>query len=96
MPALVCEATANPHFDDAWLGSVLAATWALRTGRVLRQDVPCDALTADELVTFWADPLLDYDPPVTTTAWTCGYSISASATKPGSSSASPWQDDRQP
>ena len=65
MTTLLCEAPlAVPHSDDgwsgdAWLGPVLIATWALRTGRGLRSDVPVDALPADELITFWADPLLD-------------------------------------
>jgi hypothetical protein len=64
MPDVVCEAPAAVHRDEAWLGSVLIATWALRTGRVLHCDVPVSALTTDELITFWADPLLDDDLPV--------------------------------
>jgi hypothetical protein len=67
MTDLACEAPlAALHPDDAWsdawLGPVLVATWALHTGRVLRSDVPVDALTADELIAFWADPLLDETP----------------------------------
>jgi hypothetical protein len=59
MPNLVCKAPAALRSDEAWLGSVLIATWALRTGRVLRYDVPVGSLAADELISFWADPLLD-------------------------------------
>jgi hypothetical protein len=59
MPNLVCETPAARRSDDTWLGVVLTATWALRTGRILRNDVPVEALTDDELITFWADPLLD-------------------------------------
>lgn len=56
MPDLVCEAPAPRRPDDTWLGVVLTATWALRTGRILRNDVPAQALTVDELIAFWADP----------------------------------------
>ncbi len=48
-----------PRSDEAWLGSVLIATWALRTGRVLSYDVPVGSLAPDELISFWADPMFD-------------------------------------
>jgi hypothetical protein len=62
MHDIACE-TAAVHSNDEWLGSVLIATWALRTGRTLPHDVPCCALTTDELITFWADPWFDTPPP---------------------------------
>lgn len=63
MPNLLREAPTAQRAEDAWLGPVLVATWALRTGRTLRRDLPCSALSADELIAFWADPLLDAPPP---------------------------------
>jgi hypothetical protein len=57
------ETAAGIRSDDGWLGPVLIATWALRTGRTLPRDVPCAALSVDELITFWADPWLDTPPP---------------------------------
>ena len=59
MPDLVCEVPAARRPDETWLGSVLIATWALRTGRVLRYDVPLNSLAPDELISFWADPMLE-------------------------------------
>ena len=59
MSYLVRHAPAPLSSDEALLGSVLIATWALHTGRVLRPDVPVGALATDELIAFWADPLLD-------------------------------------
>jgi hypothetical protein len=58
MPDRVGEAS-TPHSDDELLGLVLIATWALRTGRTLRRDVPFGALTTTELIAFWADPLFE-------------------------------------
>jgi hypothetical protein len=58
MPDRVGEASTPPS-DDEQLGLVLIATWALRTGRTLRRDVAFDALSAAELIVFWADPLFD-------------------------------------
>jgi hypothetical protein len=59
MPDLVCAVPEALRCDEAWLGSVLIATWALRTGRVLRYDVPIGSLAPDELISFWADPMLE-------------------------------------
>jgi hypothetical protein len=71
MPDLVREAPAARPSDEAWLGSVLIATWALRTGRVLRYDVPVGSLAPDELISFWADPLLDDTPPPSSRWYGC-------------------------
>jgi hypothetical protein len=59
MPNPICDVPAALRTDEAWLGSVLIATWALRTGRVLRDDIPVGSLAPDELIAFWADPQLD-------------------------------------
>ncbi|HEU5160164.1 MAG TPA: hypothetical protein VFU43_24420 [Streptosporangiaceae bacterium] len=57
----------DSHFDDALLRRVLISTWVLHTGRTLRRDVPPSELPVEELIDFWADPLLDEpaadDPP---------------------------------
>jgi hypothetical protein len=52
----------DSNFDDTLLGRVLISTWVLHTGRSLRRDVPPSELPAEELIAFWADPLLD-EPP---------------------------------
>jgi hypothetical protein len=52
----------SPH-DDALLSRVLISTWVLHTGRTLRRDVPPSDLSVEELINFWADPLLDEPPP---------------------------------
>ena len=52
----------DSHFDDTLLCRVLISTWALHTGRTLRRDVPPSELPVDELIAFWADPLLDESP----------------------------------
>jgi hypothetical protein len=44
--------------EEALLALTLITTWALVTGRTLRSDVPPCQLAADELLEFWADPLL--------------------------------------
>jgi hypothetical protein len=51
--------TVDSHFDDALLGRVLISTWVLHTGRTLRRDVSPSDLPVEELIAFWADPLLD-------------------------------------
>lgn len=61
----------DSHYDDAQLSRVLISTWVLHTGRTLRPDVaPCQ-LPVEELIDFWADPLLEEppaaDPPGTAT-----------------------------
>lgn len=52
----------DSHFDDTLLGRVLISTWVLHTGRTLRRDVPPNELPVEELIAFWADPLLDEAP----------------------------------
>jgi hypothetical protein len=54
--------TVDSNFDDALLARVLISTWVLHTGRALRRDVPPSDLPAEELIDFWADPLLA-EPP---------------------------------
>ncbi len=52
----------DSHFDDTLLSRVLISTWVLHTGRTLRRDVSPSELPVEELIDFWADPLLD-EPP---------------------------------
>ncbi|HEX6472378.1 MAG TPA: hypothetical protein VF069_25015 [Streptosporangiaceae bacterium] len=51
------------HHDETLLRRVLISTWVLHTGRTLRRDVPPCELSVEELIDFWADPLLE--PPAT-------------------------------
>ena len=51
------------HHDDTLLSRVLISTWVLHTGRTLRRDVAPSELPVEELINFWADPLLDEPPP---------------------------------
>jgi hypothetical protein len=44
--------------EQALLAMTLITTWALATGRTLRSDVPPCRLTEDELIDFWADPMI--------------------------------------
>ncbi|POM25189.1 hypothetical protein BTM25_38320 [Actinomadura rubteroloni] len=46
----------------AHLALSLITVWSIRTGRRLRA-APISDLTAAELETFWADPLMDDEPP---------------------------------
>jgi hypothetical protein len=55
----------DSNYDDTLLRRVLISTWVLHTGRTLRRDVPPCELTVEELINFWADPLLE-EPPATT------------------------------
>jgi hypothetical protein len=41
--------------EDALLAAVLVRMWALASGRSLPREVPLGELTAEELITFWAD-----------------------------------------
>jgi hypothetical protein len=41
--------------DDELLTMLYVGTWMLRTGRVLRQDIPPHELSEEELIAFWAD-----------------------------------------
>lgn len=45
--------------DDDLLALCYIGTWALRTGRILR-DVPLDQLAEEELIGFWADDQITY------------------------------------
>ena len=44
--------------DDELLARVLITSWTLATGRTLRTGVPLHSLSADELISFWADDLI--------------------------------------
>jgi len=44
--------------DDELLARVLITNWTLATGRTLRTGVPLHALSAEELIGFWADDLI--------------------------------------
>lgn len=44
--------------EDDLIAYTLIQIWALTTGRVLRDDLPPDLLTEEELIAFWADPAL--------------------------------------
>lgn len=52
VPAWAFEAG---HGEDQSLACLLITKWALLTGRTLRTDVPLDLLSAEELISFWAD-----------------------------------------
>ena len=41
--------------EDDRLAWLLVRMWSLASGRTVRDDVPPDQLTADELISFWAD-----------------------------------------
>lgn len=50
------SSTADVHdSEDALLACILIWTWSLRTGKVLRADLPAHELPTDELMRFWAD-----------------------------------------
>ena len=44
--------------EDESLARVLITSWTLATGRTLRAGVPLHALSAEELISFWADDLI--------------------------------------
>ncbi len=44
----------RPSSEDALLARVLITSWSLTTGRTLRGGAP-QALSEDELISFWAD-----------------------------------------
>ena len=46
--------TPRPSVEDELLARVLITSWSLATGRSLRGVAP-QALTEDELISFWAD-----------------------------------------
>jgi hypothetical protein len=41
--------------DDSHLAAMYIRMWSLASGRRLRNDIPPDQLSEDELITFWAD-----------------------------------------
>lgn len=45
--------------DDELIGYTLINIWSLTTGRALRHGVPPAELGVDELIDFWADPLVE-------------------------------------
>jgi hypothetical protein len=46
--------TPRPSAEDELLARILITSWSLATGRTLRGVAP-QALTEDELISFWAD-----------------------------------------
>ncbi|HEX6471678.1 MAG TPA: hypothetical protein VF069_21440 [Streptosporangiaceae bacterium] len=62
---VVAEAPA----EEALLALTLITTWALATGRAVRSDVPPGQLTEDELIEFWADPLIGDESSQLTPGW---------------------------
>jgi hypothetical protein len=62
-----CNGMPELMHDDKALALSLFATWAARTGRVLRP-VPMHELTAEELIEFWADDQISYPVPVSDVA----------------------------
>ncbi len=62
-------AASNVHDDDEILARLLITSWTLATGRTLRGDVPPQMLSAEELISFWADEQMTADhvpgPPAT-------------------------------
>jgi hypothetical protein len=44
--------------EDELLARVLITSWTLATGRILRTGAPPRSLSADELISFWADDLI--------------------------------------
>src|SRR5690242_425547 len=57
----------HPRSDDELIAYTLAVLWALATGRTPRTDTPPGRLRGDELIAFWADPVLDPHPRLHTT-----------------------------
>jgi hypothetical protein len=57
-PAVAPAGSACSPAEQALLALTLITTWALATGRTLRSGVPPGQLTEDELIEFWADPLI--------------------------------------
>jgi len=57
-PAVAPAGSSNSPAEQALLALTLITTWALATGRTLRSDVSPGQLTENELIEFWADPLI--------------------------------------
>ena len=47
--------------DDELIAYMLIRIWALMTGRSMRRDVSPDRLSEEELIDFWADPLIEQE-----------------------------------
>ena len=54
-PDVPAWAFGTGHGEDQALACLLITKWTLLTGRTLRTDVPLDLLSAEELISFWAD-----------------------------------------
>jgi len=54
-------AASHVHDDDEILARLLIISWTLATGRTLRGDVPPQMLSAEELISFWADEQMTAD-----------------------------------
>ena len=54
-------AASNVHDYDEILARLLITSWTLATGRTLRGDVPPQMLSAEELISFWADEQMTAD-----------------------------------
>jgi hypothetical protein len=52
------------HSDDELLARLLITSWMLATGRTLRAGVPPQLLSAEELISFWADDYIAAASPV--------------------------------
>jgi hypothetical protein len=55
------RAASHVHDDDEILARLLIIGWTLASGRTLRGDVPPQMLSAEELISFWADEQLTAD-----------------------------------
>jgi hypothetical protein len=47
----------QPTADDSYLAAMYIRMWSLASGRRLRDDVPPEQLSKEELIAFWADDL---------------------------------------
>lgn len=58
VPAVAPGGSSSSPAEQDLLARTLITTWALATGRTMRAGVPPGELTEDELIEFWADPLI--------------------------------------
>jgi hypothetical protein len=58
---LAGRAAGHVHDDDDILARLLITSWTLATGRTLPGDVPPQMLSAEELISFWADEQMTAD-----------------------------------
>lgn len=60
LPVAACApGPRHPRSDDDLIACTLITLWALTTGRTLPAGVPPTLLSEHELITFWADPVLE-------------------------------------